>query len=345
MIGRRATAAAVLGLAGTGIASFAGADTVDRRRIKADPAYELLFEAPEHEELEAVSADGTRLHVEASGPEDAPPVVLVHGWTCAVRFWRRQIRDLMADHRVIAFDLRGHGRSGTPEGGDWSPDALGDDLQAVLEQCVGDRPALLAGHSLGGMTIAAWAGRHAGEVQRRASGAVLINTGMGDLISESLVVRTPDAFGRVNQAVGTFLLGSATPLPPRPDPVSHRIVRYVALSPSASPAAVRMTEDLVLNSHPRVRAGCGRELSRLDLLERVAHLTVPTVVIAGKADKLTPPVHAERLAGALPDLVDMLELEGCGHMGPLERADEVTAALLRMAGAEPAPVGAEAVRS
>jgi pimeloyl-ACP methyl ester carboxylesterase len=236
---------------------------------------------------------------------------------------------------VIAYDLRGHGRSGSAGGGDWSPDALADDLQAVLEQCAADRRVLLAGHSLGAMTIVAWAGRHPDQVRERASAAALINTGLGDLISESLLVRTPDALSRVQQALGGMLLGLAAPLPPRPDPITHRAIRYIALSASASPAAVRFTEDLVLSSNPRVRAACGRELTRLDLRERARHLTVPTLVVAGTDDKLTPPVHAHALAESLPDPLGVLELDGSGHMSPLERADEITRALVRLPGPIP----------
>ncbi|NEE41516.1 alpha/beta hydrolase, partial [Streptomyces sp. SID7982] len=55
-------------------------------------------------ELAVRSADGARIHVELHGPEDAPAVVLAHGWTCNTRFWDAQIRDLAADHRVIAYD-------------------------------------------------------------------------------------------------------------------------------------------------------------------------------------------------------------------------------------------------
>ena len=329
----------LLTLAGAGLAGtvgVAGAQVADRRRVEADPDYALFFEHPEGgEELTVHAPDGTRLHVEAFGPEDAPPVVLIHGWTCALRFWRRQIRDLMPDHRVIAYDLRGHGRSGSPDGGDWSPDALADDLQAVLEATVPGRRALLGGHSLGAMTIVAWAGRHPDAVREHASAAVLCNTGLGDLVSESLLLRPPDAFGRLHQSLGRLLLGAPAPLPSRPDPLTHRAIRYVALSGSASPAAVRFSEDLVLSCNPRVRGACGRELTRLDLHERIEHLTVPTVVVAGSADRLTPPVHARKFAAALPDCRRLLELEG-GHMGPLERADEVTHVLRELAGERPA---------
>nr|MDT0527077.1 alpha/beta hydrolase [Streptomyces sp. DSM 41633] len=50
------------------------------------------------------SADGSRIHVELYGPEDAPAVLLAPGWTCNTHFWAAQIRDLAADHRVIAYD-------------------------------------------------------------------------------------------------------------------------------------------------------------------------------------------------------------------------------------------------
>jgi pimeloyl-ACP methyl ester carboxylesterase len=328
-------------LTGLGVAATAGAfgavDLADRRRIAADPKRGPLFEHLPGRSQTVVSRDGTRLHVESFGPEDAPPVVLVHGWTCALRFWRLQVRDLMRDHHVIAYDLRGHGESGSAEGEDWSPDAMADDLQAVLEQCAGDRPALLGGHSLGAMTIVAWAGRHPDEVTGRAAAVALMNTGLGDLVSESLIVRTPKAMSHLDQALGAALLGAAAPLPPWPSPLTHRAVRYIALSSQASPAEVRFCEELLLAVKPRVRAGFGRELSRLDLRERVEHLTVPTLVLAGCADRLTPPVHARELEDALPEPSGLIELEGAGHMCPIERAPDVTAALRDLAGRHLAP--------
>lgn len=315
---------ATAGLAGI---AFAGADVRDRRRIAADPLNARLQQVPEGETQTVPGAGGTPLHVELYGPEDAPPVVLIHGWVCAARFWRLQIQDLMDDHRVIAYDLRGHGRSGAPADGNWSLDTFGDDLEAVLEACV-DGPALLVGHSLGAMTIAAWAGDH--DVRGRARAAALCNTGLGDLITESLLLKSPRAFDAVRDRVGRMALGAGIPLPPRPDPVSHRAVRYIALSKFAGPAAVRYSEEMVLRTHHHVRAGAGRELSTLDLLDNVEHLTIPTAVLYGSHDLLTPKAHALRLAEALPDCEGAVELPESGHMGPLERPDEVTKALLQL---------------
>ncbi|WP_158102180.1 alpha/beta fold hydrolase, partial [Streptomyces glaucescens] len=102
--------------------------------------------------------DGARLHVEVHGPESAPPVVLIHGWTCSTAFWAAQIRALAAGHRVIAYDQRGHGRS--PASRSCSTDALADDLEAVLAATLAPgEKAVLAGHSMGGMTVLAAAGR------------------------------------------------------------------------------------------------------------------------------------------------------------------------------------------
>jgi pimeloyl-ACP methyl ester carboxylesterase len=248
---------AAAGLAGATIASTVMADALDRRRIKDDPLWQRLEAAPRGEQRTVTGAGGTPLNVELYGPRGAPPIVLIHGWVCALRFWRLQVQDLAADHRVVAYDVRGHGASGAPADGDWSLDTLADDLDCILDACV-EQPAVLGGHSLGAMTIAAWAGRHAGDIPEQAKAAVIINTGLGDLISESLLLRTPQGFTRVRQTIGGAALGASVPLPHRPDPISHRLVRAVALSPAASPGAVRFSEDMVLHCPRGVRAGCGR---------------------------------------------------------------------------------------
>ena len=116
------------------------------------------------------AADGTRLHTEVFGPEDGYPIVLAHGITCAIRVWHEQINDLSRDHRVIAYDHRGHGRSGLPHRSAYSLDHLASDLDAVLAATLrpGER-AVIAGHSMGGIAISSWAERHRDRVAEHAS--------------------------------------------------------------------------------------------------------------------------------------------------------------------------------
>ena len=130
------------------------------------------------------SKDGIRLHAEVFGPEDGYPVVLAHGITCAIRVWAYQIADLAKDHRVIAFDHRGHGRSAVPaRRSGYSLDCLAGDIDAVLEATLkpGER-AVVAGHSMGGIAISSWAERYPDRVPQLADAVALINTTTGDLI-------------------------------------------------------------------------------------------------------------------------------------------------------------------
>ncbi|MDQ2649098.1 MAG: alpha/beta hydrolase [Actinomycetota bacterium] len=87
-----------------------------------------------------------------------PPVVLVHGWTCDSHDWSWQIPSLLANHRVVAMDLRGHGRSGVPEAG-YTPKQFAADVLAVLDQLGIDR-AVFVGHSLGGVIVSTIAVEH-----------------------------------------------------------------------------------------------------------------------------------------------------------------------------------------
>ncbi len=306
---------------------------VDRKRIRSDPDYAVLRHPPGGGRAVAVpTRDGTELHAEIFGPEDAPTIVLVHGWTCALRFWTYQIRDLARDHRVVAYDLRGHGESRAGDDEDYSIETFGDDLGCVLRACVpaGER-AVVAGHSLGAMTLAGCAGRQPHEVRARLAAAMLVNTGLGDLISESMIVRTPDALGAVTDVIGKALLSARAPLPGVSTPLSHRAVRYVALGPGASPAKVAFCERLVLDCRREVRAGAGGTISRLELHDALEHLTVPAVVVAGERDRLTPPVHARKIAEALPELLELVEVPGAGHMIPVEEPGEVSVRLRSLA--------------
>ena len=319
-----AVKAALVALPAAGVA-WERQRRADRRAIDADPLKAALDTPLEGRVQEVVASDGTPLHAEVFGPEAAPTVVLVHGWTCSLETWTHQIQALDDELRLVTFDLRGHGRSGRPPGGDWSIEALAGDLDAVLRACVpeGER-AVVAGHSLGAMTTVAWANQHPDEVDERLAGAALISTGLGDLITESLLIGTPGPLQYVEGTVGRAFLSARAPLPNATTPLSHRIIRYIACSPNASPATVAFCEKMVLGSRREARGRAGATISRLDLREALKDVAVPTAVLVGELDRLTPPVHARAMADVLPDVTAYVELPGIGHMTPLEAPVEVT---------------------
>jgi pimeloyl-ACP methyl ester carboxylesterase len=308
-----------------------GVALAERRHLRGiadDPDFQSLSAPLGGRRIDGlVSPDGTRLHAERFGADDAPAtLVLAHGWTEQISFWGPVIRRLAGPElTIVAYDLRGHGASDQAAGDDYSLDRFGEDLEAVLAAAGGD-PARTAvgGHSLGAMSIAAWAAAH--DVGARVSAAALINTGLSDLIGGALI------FGEIGAKLSPAwlsrsLLGSARPMLPVSTPVSQAISRHVAFGPDASPGMIAFYERMLLDTDAGARGATGIALSTLDLSAAIERITVPTLVVAGDRDRLTPAAHAHRIADALPQPAGLLVLERTGHMGPLERPDEVTDAL------------------
>ncbi len=305
------------------------------RALARDPEYRRLIEPLGGTERHVVSADGTRLHTvvlePAPNPAGSATVVLAHGWTEQLSLWGPVIRRLRQHGlRVVAYDLRGHGSSGAAAGDDYGIERFGEDVEAVL--AAADAPAdelIVVGHSLGAMSIAAWAADH--DVRARIAGAALVNTGVEDLIGGALVLG--EIGKRLNpQSLSRALLGSSAPLLPLSNPIEQAVIRHTAFGPTATAAQISFYERMLMATPGNVRSASGLALSDLHLGAALAKLTVPTLVIAGDRDRLTPPAHSRRIAEALPSLDHLLVLERTGHMAPLERPGEVAEAIADLVG-------------
>ncbi|HEY5316578.1 MAG TPA: alpha/beta fold hydrolase [Solirubrobacteraceae bacterium] len=324
-----------IALAGVGGLAAASGWVIQRRRylrrIAADPDYSALSAMPIGRSIDVRAFDGTALHAEVFGPEGAPTMVLAHGWTEALRFWIHQIVDLSReDFRVVAYDLRGHGSSSKSPSGDYSIGAFGDDLEVVLRSCLpaGER-AVLVGHSLGAMSIAAWAERH--PVSERASAAGLLCTGVVDVLTEHLLFGPPRIPPAMFRLISAYVLAAPGPIPAFSPSALDLVIRYAGFGPTAGPAQVAFYERMLRECPPDVRAGTAATMADMDLLDALSRLTVPTLVLCSSRDRLTPPTHAHRIAAALPEPADVVELPLTGHMAPLERPAEVNYWLRKLA--------------
>jgi pimeloyl-ACP methyl ester carboxylesterase len=288
--------------------------------------------APAHTRT-VVSADGTALHVEEHGPAEAPAVVLVHGWTCSTAFWAAQLRDLAPDHRVIAYDLRGHGRSQVPDGpAGYGTRQLADDLEAVLGATLAPgRKALVVGHSMGGMTVMAAARRPA--LREHAAAVLLADTGSHRLNEASTVV--PMRAGRLRTRLTRQILCSRLPLGPE-TAFTRRMLAYGIMGRGATPG-MRVACARIIHACPRVvRYRWGDVLARLDVQDGLRALDLPTAVVVGTADKLTPLPGVRELAATLPRPLGLTELPGLGHMTPVEDPGTINA-LIRALTADHVP--------
>jgi pimeloyl-ACP methyl ester carboxylesterase len=247
-----------------------------------------------------------RLNVVTSSPDGAAgdvTAVLLHGWTMDLTTWDRVAAALPG--RVVRYDVRGHGLSG---GRALTLAELADDLAAVLEEYVPTGRIVLAGHSLGGMTIMALAEQRP-ELFSRVSGVALVATSCGDLPAVSWAER----------AVGRWLgrrakVGFGRLLAP-----GMRVT--FGLRPRWGD--VRAAAAMVGRTTGEAFVGIREELTRHQRREALAVLSaVPTVVMAGSWDLLTPMKHSRVLAEALPS-AEFVIYPRAGHMLPFERAEDV----------------------
>lgn len=298
--------------------------------------YAPVAAMPPGRPVEVRSPDGTRIHTEVFGPEDGYPIVLAHGITCAIRVWANQINDLSRDYRVIAYDHRGHGRSDVPRRrGNYSLDYLAADLDAVLAATLapGER-AVIGGHSMGGIAITSWSQRYPARVQYCADAVALVNTTTGDLLRDVQFVPVPRPLvgGRVRAAGALLKQLGAAPLVPGSIQQSRRMVAQLAVGRDADPAIADFVFELFASTPAAGRGGWARAL--VDSLGpthiSLRNLTVPTLVIGSRKDRLLPIKASRRIAADAPNLAAFVELSG-GHCSNLERPGEVNAQLRALA--------------
>ncbi|MFF5171831.1 alpha/beta fold hydrolase [Micromonospora sp. NPDC000089] len=305
------------------------------------------------EQVEVRLPDDVRLHVEVTGPADAPvTAVLLHGWTLDGRAWHRQRAALAErfgdDVRVVAYDARGHGRSSCMALRTATLAQLGDDLLAVLDRLAPAGPVVLVGHSMGGMTVMEYAHRHPAHFAARVAGLVFVSTtaeghthtvyGLSPRIARLI---------RLAETTGAGVLARCGAWRP-PRALLRALqpsIRWMLFGDRCDPSDIRLVTSAVARASLRsiggFRASIGAQ-HRLETLAALAHL--PAAALVGDRDRLTPPPCAESIAAALP-ATELTVCPGGGHMLMMERPDEVTAAVagvLRrvLAGApETAPAG------
>lgn len=329
-------AAVGVGAVGVGIGTVLGGIVREALRtdIAVDDGPDELLSKPAVEPRRRVvrTPDGTGLNVEVYGADDDDPTgdifIMVHGWTCNTAYWYPQINHLITaeagDRRVVVYDQRGHGRS---ERGRARPTVamLGQDLDAVLEATVpAGRRAILVGHSMGGMTLMSWAAQYPEKVGTRVSAVVLVSTAAKAVMeNHGLVPVDLPAYARPFAPFATKAI-TAVPMPIPRTSAGVRFAQYMALGPNARRSHVDFVDEMVSSCPPRARAGWGAAMGKLDVTAGLRALTVPTVVVVGTEDRLTPVKHAEQMAEVLRrngSLRDLVVYEGVGHMSSIEAAE------------------------
>jgi pimeloyl-ACP methyl ester carboxylesterase len=287
---------------------------VRRRRRWTDPAGPRKLVLPRGVADVVRTDDGAELALHLAGPADGPLVVLVHCWTGNKELWAPVARRLVQlGHRVVLYDQRGHGSSTFGAGLD-CVDRLGADLAAVLSH-LDARDVVVAGHSMGGMSIQAYVGSHRADAAERLVAAVLVATAartLGRALPAVLAERTLGdlGFGWVRTGRSGVLVARGS--------LGRRAVRGHA----------HVVRDALAATPGDVRVRCLLAMAEMDLRPGLDGLDIPATILVGTRDLLTPVRSARSLQRAWPQSALRI-LPGAGHMLPLERPDDIVEAVLR----------------
>lgn len=303
---------------------------VGRDRRRPDPeAREAFGELRGRDVGRVQSFDGTGLHVEVVDG-DGPTIVLSHGFSLNLTMWHYQIRDLAPSYRLVLFDHRGHGYSEKARRGDWSLDALARDLETVIRLHGGPDPVALVGHSMGGMTALQYAKLFPEQIGSRVAALALVNTTAADVMGGMMPGRRLAAALQTLQEGAVRALasnaGRVDRLRGRTHDLAYLAVRYAGLGPKAMPSVVEFMDRILADCPTDVWAHLLPALLGMDVTEVLDVLDIPTLVVAGSHDKLTPPGAAERIASAIKG-AELVVIADSGHMSPLERPHSFNARL------------------
>jgi pimeloyl-ACP methyl ester carboxylesterase len=325
----------VLGVAaGVAAGSAASAYVAQRAVLSAirhepDPDAGQLDRFEFDEARRLPSDDGASLYTVARG--HGPPILFSHGVTISSKVWVKQFRELPdAGVRVIAFDHRGHGESSLGSTGH-SLTNLAGDLRSIIEG-LDLTDVVIVGHSMGGVAAQVFALQHRDVLHARVRGLVLLST----------LAKTSVASSRQLRALAERVTGSVDLRSVMERPNIGTMCARVGFGRQAPASHVELNRQMLATCDRATVREATAVLLGLDLTGELPSLDIPTLVIGGTADVITPSSEARRLAALIPGA--RLELlRGTGHMVMLERTELFHQLLLEFArdvGTLPATAGA-----
>jgi pimeloyl-ACP methyl ester carboxylesterase len=248
------------------------------------------------------------MHLQTAGA--GPAILLLHAFPLDARMWQRALGDLAADHRVLAPDMPGFGKSEQPQG---NP-SLDDWARAVLALCkANDVPtALIAGCSMGGYLAFAMNRIEPGF----AAGFALVNTRAAADTQDARRTRY-EMVERARHEGTAFLQATEPPLSPQ------TLVRH--------PEITAFAREMMADATPvGVMAAQRAMASRKDSRAQLPELRVPTSVIYGVDDFIISRDEVESMAAAIPN-ARFVPIADAGHLSPMDKPAEISAAIRSVA--------------
>ena len=281
---------------------------------------------------DVLTPDGVVLHTEVDeGPSDDFTLVFVHGYGLNLDCWHFQRQHFRGQLRQVFYDQRSHGRSGRSEAELCRIPQLADDLYQVLQEVVGDTPVIMIGHSMGGMTIMRLAQSRPELFGTQILGVALLCTSAGEIANHSPIRGIP---GRTFHRIAEPLMAGLNRIPElvaqgrrAGSDLGYVVTRRLAFGPDVPPSYVDFASEMLAEIPLEVVADYFPAFKEVDEFRALEVLsTVPTVVVGGEDDVITPIEHTARIIDLLPK-AEAIRVENCGHLGMIEKHETFNAAL------------------
>jgi pimeloyl-ACP methyl ester carboxylesterase len=270
-----------------------------------------------------IEVNGGRLWFDVDGPSmvpegrrmrERPTVVLVHGGPASYdhSYLKPAFGKLAEVAQVIYLDLRDHGRSGRHDPAIWSLEACADDVRVFCDS-LGITSPIVLGHSLGASVAMLYGARHPGH-----AGALILLSAMARFDLDRLT----EGF----RAVAGNEVAELARRVYRGESVGDEAFGRVF---AASGPRVLDGDELARRTMNPALAGPGLALLfRLNVVQQLARITSPTLVVVGSRDPLTPVAAAVEVVDALPAVLGRLAIiDDAGHFPWLDRPDLLWPAL------------------
>ncbi len=331
------------GLGAVGLTAAAAGLVVERRivrRRRAASGGVARFTSLRSEPVMVKTDDGILLHAEVdevAGANGGPTLVFVHGYSLSLDCWHFQRHAVRGRHRAVFYDQRSHGRSERSALENATIEQLGDDLRAVIEQLAPEGPLVLVGHSMGGMSIMAFAESNPQLFTERVVGVALVSTTAGELHPHRILSKLlPDTVGDFLMPRVVSALASAPELVDsarrRGSNVGFLVGDWLAFGKDVPVELVEFLDEMLAATPFEVLAQFLPGLSAHDKYAALAQIAEKrAVVICGTADRLTPISHSRKLAELMPGS-RFVEVPDAGHMVILEDPELVNAEIERLVG-------------
>lgn len=251
------------------------------------------------------SAATTILSYAERGRGDA--LVLLHGFPLDRRMWDAQLEQLSDRFRVIAPDLRGFGQTRRSE--PFTIESLADDVHGFLEQLVAV-PCVLGGLSMGGYIAQAYAKKYAADLR----GLILVDTK-----AES---DSPQAKADRQQMIELVQSSGASAV------AEKMIPKMLAEGTRKNrPEVAKTVRGLMENCPPAtIEYALVALRDRPDLTGDLPSVPVPTLIVVGDEDAITPPKFSELMQQRIPNAT-LEVIRGAGHLAPVEQPEQVNRAI------------------